>query len=289
MKMKHPSSSPRSHMLLAAIFAGTLAVGSTLPVSGVTAQEAKVLAKIADREITTADLDQALKDMAQQFSSIPEADRKARALDSLIDMNVLAILAEKAGMSDDDVLKRRIALLKARVMHNAYFQTKIQPTITEENIRARFEKEMAGRTPQQEVSARHILVKTEEEAKAIITELDGGADFIELAKKKSTGPSGPQGGDLGFFGPGRMVPEFETAAFALEKGAYTKEPVRSQFGYHVIKVDDKRDLPLPTYEKSRNDILQLLLTEAYAKTVKDGRASLGAEILDESLKLPENQ
>ena len=289
MKMKHPSSSPRSHMLLAAIFAGTLAVGSTLPVSGVTAQEAKVLAKIADREITTADLDQALKDMAQQFSSIPEADRKARALDSLIDMNVLAILAEKAGMSDDDVLKRRIALLKARVMHNAYFQTKIQPTVTEENIRARFEKEMAGRTPQQEVSARHILVKTQEEAKAIITELDGGADFIELAKKKSTGPSGPQGGDLGFFGPGRMVPEFETAAFALEKGAYTKEPVRSQFGYHVIKVDDKRDLPLPTYEKSRNDILQLLLTEAYAKTVKDGRASLGAEILDESLKLPENQ
>lgn len=283
-----PSRSLTHRPVKAALIAGMIALTSA-GFSQSLAQEDKVVAKIGDRVITNADLDQAMQDLAQQFRNVPEAERRARVLDSIIDMNVLAMKAEKEGMQDDVALKRRIALLRTRVLHNGYFQTKIQPTVTEEAIRARFEKEMAGATPEQEVSARHILVKTEEEAKAIIKELEGGADFIELAKKKSTGPSGPQGGDLGFFGPGRMVPSFEKAAFALEKGAYSKEPVKSQFGYHIIKVDDKRDTPLPTYEQSREQISQLLMTEAYAAAVKEGRASLGMEILDEALKLPETE
>lgn len=252
------------------------------------AQDSKVLAKVGEKSITQADLDQALKDMGQQFANFPEAQRKARALDSLIDIHVLAAKAEKVGLLDDAETKRRLDLLRNRALHNGYFESKVQPTVDEAAMKARYDKEIGSATPEQEVSARHILVKTEEEAKAIIAELDAGADFIELAKAKSTGPSGPKGGELGYFGKGRMVPEFEQAAFALEKGAYTKEPVKSQFGFHVIRVDDKRDKPLPSYEASKQQLRQVMLSEAYATAVKDARTELGAEILDETLKLPAN-
>lgn len=263
-----------------------LLVGALALSSGAFAQEPKVLAKVGDRTITAADLDQAMGDMAQQFQSFPEAERRARALDSLIDINVLAILAEKEGLQNEQDIQRRIELLRARTLHNGYFQKKIQPAITPDTLKKRYEEESAKVKAQQEVSARHILVKTEEEAKAIIAELDGGKDFIELAKEKSTGPSGPNGGDLGYFGSGRMVPEFEKAAFALEKGAYTKEAVKTQFGFHIIRVDDKRDQPKPTFEQSQQQIRQLVLTEAYGKAIEKGRAEVGAEVLDESLKLP---
>lgn len=286
----HRFAFPQMTKMLIATAVGAVLV--TMPV-GLTslaqAQEEKVVATVGDRKITGADLDQALKDMAQQFQSFPESQRRARALDALIDLNIFAIQAEKEGLANDAELERRLNLLRVRALHNGYFQKRIQPTVTEEQMKARFEEEDAKIKPQQEVSARHILVKTEAEALAIIKELEAGKDFVELAKEKSTGPSGPNGGDLGFFGPGRMVPEFETAAFALEAGAYTKKPVKTQFGFHIIKVDEKRDQPKPTFEASRNQVRQVLLSEAYAKAVQEGREAIGAEILDESLKLPEPQ
>lgn len=251
------------------------------------AQEAKVVAKVGDKEITSADLDQALKDMAQQFNNFPEAERRARALDSMIDIHVLAAKARKEGLDKDPELQRSIELLRARALHNGYFQQRIQGEINDEAMKARYDKEIAKAKPEQEVSARHILVKTEDEAKAIIKELEGGADFVELAKSKSTGPSGPKGGDLGFFGRGRMVPAFEKAAFELEKGTYTKEPVKSQFGFHIIKVDDKRDIAPPSFEQSKEQLRQVMLTESYAEAIKAARKEVGTELLDESLKLPE--
>ncbi|MEL6947114.1 MAG: peptidylprolyl isomerase [Pseudomonadota bacterium] len=245
-----------------------------------------VVATVGDVKITKADLDQVMKDMARQFANFPEAQRRARALDSLIDIHVLAAKSKKEGLDNDAEMKRRLMLLTNRALHNGYFESKVQPAVTDETLKARYDSEIAKVKPEQEVSARHILVKTEEEAKAIIAELDKGGDFIELAKSKSTGPSGSKGGDLGFFGKGRMVPAFETAAFALEKGAYTKEPVKSQFGYHIIRVDDKRDKPLPSFEASKTQLRQVMLTEAYTKAVKDARAEIGAKVLDDSLKLP---
>ena len=114
--------------------------------------------------------------------------------------------------------------------------------ITDAEIRARYDQEVAATPPVNEVQARHILVKTKEEALDVIKQLDGGADFEKLANEKTNDPSGKTtGGDLGWFGPGQMVPEFEKAAFALNAGEYTKEPVQTQFGWHVIKVEDKRD------------------------------------------------
>ncbi len=267
------------------LFAATAIVTGAVFAAPAMAQEAKPVAKVGEVTITEADLDQAMIDMAQQFAQVPEAERKARALDSLLDFHVLAAAAQNAGIDQDPEVKRRVELLRVRALHNGYFEKKVQGTVTEAGIKARFDKEMASVTPEKEVKARHILVKTEDEAKAIIKELEGGADFVELAKKKSTGPSGPNGGDLGFFGAGRMVPAFEEAAFKLEKGGYTKEPVRTQFGFHVIKVDDSRDKPLPTYEATKQQLRQVMLTEAYTKAIKEQREKVGTEILDESLKL----
>ncbi|MEM9732136.1 MAG: peptidylprolyl isomerase [Pseudomonadota bacterium] len=264
-----------------------LALGAALAFSAPAfSQDSKVVAKVGEKSITQADLDQAMKDLAQQFANFPEAERKARALDSLIDIYVLSQKAESAGMDDEAVMKSRLDLLRARALHNAWFQGEIQPSITDEALKARFDAEVAKAPRQQEVSARHILVKTEEEAKAIIKELEGGADFVELAKAKSTGPSGPKGGDLGYFTKGRMVPAFEKAAFDMEKGAFTKEPVKTQFGFHVIKVEDKRDTPLPKFEAAKNQIQQIMLAEAYAEAVQKAREEAGAEVLDDSLKLP---
>ncbi len=271
----------------AALFglAGLAIIGFSNPV---VAQENKVVAKVGAIEITLGDLDQAVTDLAQQLQNVPEAQRRARALDTLVDVYSLAQKATAEGLDKDPVVKRQLALLRARALHNNYFQNKIRPTIKDEAIKARYEKEVAGAETPQEVSARHILVKTEEEAKEIINELDGGADFVELAKAKSTGPSGANGGDLGYFGAGRMVPAFEQAAFAMEKGQYTKEPVKTQFGYHIIKVEDKRSQPAPTFEATKDQIQQLLMTEAYAETIKKTREEIGVQILDESLKVPEN-
>ncbi len=280
--MSH-STPLKSRLLVPFAAAALFAFGSP-----VFAQEDKPVAKVGDVAITAKELDQALVDMQSQFANFPEAQRRARALDSLIDIKVLAKQAEKEGLQNDPALKLRLDLLRNRALHNDYFQKKVQPGITDDTIRARYKQEIEKTEPEKEVNARHILVKTEDEAKALIKELEGGADFVELAKSKSTGPSGPNGGDLGYFGKGRMVPEFEQAAFALEKGAYTKEPVKTQFGFHIIKVEDKRDRPFPTFEESKERLRQLMLTEAYAKAVKEGRKSVGVEVLDEGLKLPKN-
>ena len=132
--------------------------------------------------------------MGPQAQAMPEKARRARALEMLVDLNVLANLGRKAGLDKSEEIKFQLKLMEAEAVGNAYSLdriNKIRPTVTDEMLKARYDKEAS----EQEVKARHILVKTEDEAKAIIKELEGGADFVELAKKKSVGPSGPQGGD----------------------------------------------------------------------------------------------
>jgi peptidyl-prolyl cis-trans isomerase C len=157
-------------------------------------------------------------------------------------------------------------------------------TITDADVKARYDKEVAATPPEEEVKARHILVKTEEEAKKIIADLDAGKDFLELAKLSSDGPSAEQGGDLGYFTKGRMVPEFEAAAFELKPGEYTKTPVKTQFGFHVIKVDDRRPAAAPPLEQVSDQVRQVLLRERYAALLDEARAEAEVEVVDPALK-----
>lgn len=268
-------------------YAAGLATALTIMVAPmqVSAQDAsdKVILKFDGAEIRQSDFD-LFQELDPQFEQLQGAQKQLAILSALIDVKSLAKKATADAMDQDEDFQKRLEFLKDRSLHNAYFQKNVIANISDEDVKARFEKEIAAIEPEQELRARHILVKTAEEANAIIAELDGGADFVELAKTKSTGPSGPQGGDLGFFGKGQMVPPFEAAAFALEAGAYTKAPVQTQFGFHVIKLEEKRDRPLPKFEEVQDQMRQVVLRERYLETVKEARSLSNVEILDEELK-----
>ena len=244
----------------------------------------KVVAKVGNEEITERDLGFAEADLAEQFARVPQANRRAAVLSALIDIVVLSQKAEQEGMDKEDGFQARMDFLRQRALHNTYFQDKVLKAVTDADVKARYDKEIAAAEPRKEVHARHILVKTREEAETVIKELDSGKDFVELAKEKSTDPSANDGGDLGFFGQGQMVPEFEQAAFALKAGEYTKEPVQTQFGWHVIKKEEERNAAPPSFEAVQGQVRQIVLQEKYIKLVEDARKETSVEVLDEAVK-----
>ncbi len=178
----------------------------------------------------------------------------ANVRDQLLDFYALAGTPRANELAQTDKIKSQMELQRLGMLAQAVATDFLENNpATEEEMRALYD-EQTGLAPQ-EFKARHILVETEEEGIALIAELDGGADFVELAKEKSTGPSGPSGGDLGWFTPERMVPEFSNAVAALEDGAYSASPVQSQFGWHVILREDSRQSTPPPFE-SVGDVLK---------------------------------
>lgn len=243
-----------------------------------------LVAKVGELEIHQSDLDVAITNLDPQLAQLPDEQKKVAALSGAIDVKLFAkdAAAEKLDQTDD--FKSRLKYITERELHGAYFKKHVIDTVTADDIKARYEKEIAALPKEEEVHARHILVKTEEEAKAIIAELDAGKDFATLAKEKSTDPNKDDGGDLGFFGKGRMVKEFEAAAFAMEKGTYTKTPVKTDFGWHVIKVEDKRIAPPPAFEQVQPQIRNLVMRDRYLELLAKAREAQGVEIVDETLR-----
>lgn len=265
--------------------AAILASCMLLPGPILAADEADpVVARINGADIHASELRYAQSELDPQFSRLPAEQQQVAALSAIIDIKALARKAEAEKLDETESFKRQMEFLRERTLHNAYFKEKVIDAITDENVKARYEKEVAATPKEEEIRARHILVKTEEEAKALITELEAGKDFIELAKANSTGPSAAEGGDLGYFTKGRMVPEFEAAAFGLEPGQYTKTPVKTQFGWHVIKVEDRRQAAPPALEEVENQVRQVLLRERYTAVVSEARESAEIEVIDPKLK-----
>jgi len=248
------------------------------------AQEDKVVAKVGTLEITQSELDLAVQNLDPQLAQLPDEQKKVAALSGAIDVKLLASGALAEGVDKTDDFKKRMAYIGDRELHNAFFRKHVVEATTDEEVKARYDKEIAALPKQEEVKAAHILVKTEDEAKAVIAELDGGKDFAAIAKEKSQDSNKDDGGDLGWFGPGRMVPEFEEAALGLEKGAYTKTPVKTQFGFHVIKLEDKRDAPPPAFEQVQDQVKQLVMRDKYVAILEKAKADQKIEITDEALK-----
>ena len=246
---------------------------------------AAVVATVNGQAITEADLTLAESDLDQQFSRLPAEQRRAAALSAIIEIRLLAGEAKAKGFDKDPEFQRRMQFLQDRALHSQVVEQEVSKAITDDEVRARYDKEIAAAPPVNEVHARHILVKTKEEAEAIIKQLDGGAKFEDIAKEKSSDAgSGANGGDLGYFGPGQMVPEFEKAAFALEPGTYTKEPVQTQFGWHVIKVEDKRAQQPPAFDQVKAQVRSLLLRDKYFELVKSLRGAAKVDVADPELK-----
>lgn len=268
-------------------FAATLLLCSTafLPVHGYAAEEADpVVATVAGVEILASELSMAEGDLDPQFARLPEEQRRVAALAAVIDIKTLARKAEEEKLDQTDDFKKLMAFQRDRALHNAIFKSVVVDPVSDADLKARYEKEIAATPPEEEVSARHILLKTEEEAKAVIAELDAGKDFAELAKEKSTGPSAGQGGDLGYFTKGRMVPEFEAVAFTLKPGEYAKEPVETQFGWHVIKLEDRRETAAPPFEEVAEQVRQVVMRERYGDLIKSARDEIEINVLDPELK-----
>jgi len=198
-----------------------------------------VVAEVNGHEITYQDVKTSAEDLPPQYQS--QFDRIfPQLLDRLVDMHLLREEAREKNLASDPEVKERLAEARKQVLGQAMLERKTDAAITEARLREAYAQYKQNNPAQDQVRARHILVEDKATAEDLIQKLDGGADFAELAGEHSTGPSGKRGGDLGYFGKGEMVKPFSQAAFGLEAGSHTAEPVKTEFGWHVIKVEDKR-------------------------------------------------
>jgi len=253
------------------------------PAAAAPAAPETVVATIGDQTITEADLAFAAEDLQQELQQVPPEERRAFLVTVLIDMKVMAKAAKAAGMADVDLFKRRLQYLEERALRRDYFTQKVAASVTEESVKAAYDQFVKDFKPVEEVHARHILVATEDEAKAVKAELDGGKPFEVLAMEKTTDPSGKQnGGDLGFFSKGMMVPEFEAVAFTLEPGKIS-DPVQSQFGWHIIKVEEKRMSAPPPIEQVQQQLGQQVMFKAFDESVAALKKDVTLDIPDAAL------
>lgn len=233
-----------------------------------------VLAKVGDKEIHQADLASAATGLPEQYRNLPPQVLYPMLLDQVIDREALVMRARKEGLQNDPKVQEQMRSADDRVLQNALLSREVGPTLTEAAVRAQYDKEYAGKPGPEEVHAQHILVDSKEKAEKIIADLKGGADFAELAKKNSTDPGAANGGDLGWFKKGDMVPAFADAAFSMKPGDVDPQPVQTQFGWHVIKVLDKRQAPAPAFEQVQEQIRQQLIREGVQKAVASAKKDI---------------
>jgi peptidyl-prolyl cis-trans isomerase C len=233
-----------------------------------------VVARVNGAEIHFSDVQDAIGTLPEQYRNLPPQMLFPMLIDQLIDRKAVVMLAHKDGLENDPAVQKQVARATDAALQNALFSKEIAPLITEKAIKARYDATIAGKPGEDEVHARHILVASEDEAKKIIGELKAGGDFAKLAKDHSTDSGAAQGGDLGFFKKGDMVPEFSAAAFALKPGEYTQTPVHTQYGWHIIKVEERRAAPPPTFEQSHDQIRQEIIQENVKRVVAEAKQGL---------------
>lgn len=241
-----------------------------------------IVAKIGDMDITELDLMIATNALGRNVQNIPSDQRRAVIFRSLVETKLMAQAAREAGLDQGDEFKAQVVFLTDDTLRSAYVKNQIVNSITSEEIEQAIDTRIEELSSEENIRARHILVQTEEEAKALVVELEGGKDFAELAAEKSTGPSGPRGGDLGFFGRGQMVPAFEQAAFALKIGEISA-PIQSNFGWHVIKLEERRAAPVPQRVQLENEVRQSLLVEKYRQTFDNLISKVQVDIVDPTI------
>lgn len=250
-------------------FIASPAIAQTSPAPG---QEDAVVATVDGEKIYASDVMTMYETLPDQYKQAGLAQMADQIVERLIEQTLVANAARTSGLANSDLVKRRIKMLTDGVLQQTYLEEKIGGKLTDEKLKEAYRQQVSGADRPEEIRARHILVKTEAEAKKIISELGDKGDFAAAAKKYSTGPSGAKGGDLGFFADGMMVPEFSKAAFALKSGEMTKAPVKTQFGWHIIKVEERRQVEAQPFNEVAPDIRRELGRKAYENIVSDLRA-----------------
>jgi peptidyl-prolyl cis-trans isomerase C len=259
----------------------TLAAALTAPLAGWSEEQDPVIARVNGIDIHQSDLALAEDEVgANMPPQIPTEQRRQSLTNYLIDTILASQAAEQQKLGDRDDVKHRIQFERNKVLMETLLQSAGQAAVTDDAMHKLYDDAIKQMPPEQEVHARHILVPTEDEAKAIEAELKKGADFATLAKEKSKDPGAGDGGDLGYFTKDQMVPEFSEVAFKLDKGQIS-DPVKTQFGWHIIKVEDKRTKPTPSFDAVKPQLESYVERRAQADLVQKLRGDAKIERLDQ--------
>ncbi|MBR0744012.1 caspase family protein, partial [Bradyrhizobium japonicum] len=239
----------------------------------------RVVARVNGSEIRRSDVAVAKEELGPSLDNMDPATKDENVLSFLIDMKIVAKSADDEKIADNDDFKKRFAFTRNRLLMDSLLAAKGKAAITDEAMKKVYDDAAKQISGEQEVHARHILVETESEAKAIKAELNNGTNFAELAKKRSKDPGASAGGDLGFFTQEQMVPEFSAVAFKLQPGQIS-DPVRTQFGWHIIKVEEKRNRKAPDFDQVKAQIESYVTRKAQADYVAKLRENARIERLD---------
>jgi peptidyl-prolyl cis-trans isomerase C len=236
------------------------------PAKPAAAADDPVVARVNGMEMRRSDAVELMRSLPPQLQKQPPDKLYPMVLDQMVSTLLVVQAGRKSKLQDDPAVKKRVALAQDQIIADAYVQRLLAKSVTDDKLHARYDKFVKETPEREEVKARHILLPTEDEAKAVIVQLKGGADFAKLAGEKTTDPAGKaSGGDLGYFTKDEMVPEFADAAFKLKNGEFTETPVKSQFGWHVIKVEDRRTAKPPSFEQMKprlaNDVSRQIVTD----------------------------
>jgi len=245
--------------------------------------EDKVVATVNGYEIKASEVRMAFDDVIGQIPNLPKKMRYPFVVQFLVERHLLAQLANKDGLAETDDYKRRLAAYQAKALRDSYLAQKIAPQVTEEQVRKVYDDEAKKVTETERVRARHILVASEKEATTILGKLKAGEKFEDLAKQYSLDGSKDYGGDLGYFTAPEMVAEFSKAAFALKKGEVSK-PVKTEFGWHIIRLEDRKLGAAQPYDQVKSAIRNALVRQKVQETLTSLHDVAKVEILDEDLK-----
>jgi peptidyl-prolyl cis-trans isomerase C len=270
----------RSRFALAAVVELAVSAGLAVGILTVVAQEADaVVARVNGVEIRASDVAIAEADLGSNIQQLPAEAKREQVIGYLSDLILVAKAAEAKKLADTPEFQRRMAHARNRLLMETLLQSEAKAATTDDAMRKTYEEAARQMGSEKEVHARHILVESEDEAKTIAAELKKGADFAELAKRSKEPGAAERAGDLGYFTKDQMVPAFSEAAFALEPGK-TSDPVKTEFGWHVIKVEDKRDRPVPPFEQVKGQIENYLVRKTQAELVGKLRQEAKIERLD---------
>lgn len=242
--------------------------------------EDTAVAKINGDTVRKSDVALAIRDMGANVP--PEnIDQVIPAFtEQYINLRLLGDAAEKEGLAKENEVKMQLTAAREQIVRAAYLRQLFDGKVTEDTLKAAYKAKYEDQPMPEEVRARHILVETEDKAKQLISQLNAGASFDKVAADNSKDPSAQRGGDLGYFTQGEMVKEFADAAFAMRPGQMTQAPVKTQFGWHVIKVEDKRTRKKPTYEEAKASLEQEARQAILDAKLAELRAAAKVEILN---------
>jgi peptidyl-prolyl cis-trans isomerase C len=244
----------------------------------------RVIAKVNGKTITESDMKLAEAEIGSDLGTLPEATKRLVLVEFLIENQLFADAAESEKLASGTAFNERMQYWRRRALRDAYFDTTVRNTINDADARKLYDSQVGAQRPEEEVRARHILVESKEKARELFEKLAHGSDFAQLAKEHSRDPgSKDQGGELGFFARGQMVPQFEEAAFRLKKGE-VGEPFQSQFGWHIVRVDDRRQRSAPSFEAVKDRVLATLIHRKAQQIAGDLRGKAQIEYIDPEIK-----